>query len=98
MSAEPDSWAFKEDAETVTKTKSTTPLIWLVSQDVLETKNGSMESVNASQDTISPKVNALFATHGNVSIILHKNVFQTADQMLTTFHHQEHVNVKETFT
>jgi X-X-X-Leu-X-X-Gly heptad repeat protein len=51
-SAELDSWAFKEDVETVMVIKFTMPLNWLVSQDVPETKNGLTVGVNASLDTI----------------------------------------------
>ena len=40
VSAELDSWASKEDAETAMMIKSTTLLNWAASQDAPETKNG----------------------------------------------------------
>ena len=74
--------------------KSTMPPNWLVFQDAPEIKNGLIINVNAFQVIISPKENAFFVTLMKSLTPLYKNVFQTVEIMLTTFHPKESVSVK----
>ncbi len=99
VSAELDSWAFKEDVETVMVIKFTMPLNWLVSQDVPETKNGLTVGVNASLDTIwHQEVNALFAILGKDSIPPLEIALLTVGQTLSTYWVQEPVIVTKAST
>lgn len=90
VSAELDSWASKEDAETVMVIKFTMLLNWLVSQDAPETRNGLTADANVSPDTIwLQEVNALFATLGKDSILPLEIALLTVGQTLTTYWIQE---------
>lgn len=97
MFVEVDFMEFKEDVEIVMKIKFIMLHYWLVYQDVQETSNILTENANVSKDITSLKENVFFVIVGNFLIQNYKNVFQTVEIILITFHQEDSANVKKDF-